>query len=499
MKKPWKYKRLFEILPGAMAWSLILAPFILSWLWPKFLAIVLLFYITFWLLRTFFMSYRMVAGYVKYKQDVAVDWFALTKKEFGDRWQEVYHVAIVPTYKEDIEILESSINSVLESNFPMDKVIYVLATEERDKERALEYSRILAEKYSDKFFKFLTIMHPKDLPNEIIGKGPNITFACRQVDAMLHDMNVDPARVLVTTMDSDNRMDKGYLACLTYKYLADPDPLHKSFQPLPMYFNNIWDVPMAMRMIAMGSSFWQLVVSTRPSRLRNFSAHAQTLEALEKVDYWSCNTIVEDGHQYWRTYYAFKGNHHVIPLFTPIYQDAVLAGNMSDTLKEQYLQKKRWSWGVSDIPYVMEHTIGNTAIPWVDRWANALILWESHLSWSTVSIILATSSWLPLVVNIGFRSSVMAYNFPIVYKYILIIAWIGMITTLVLSTMIVPMRKGKKPTGRILLDWIMTPFVLPVSNIIFSSFPALHSQTRLMLGKYLEYRVTVKSTKRSNA
>ena len=142
----------------------------------------------------------------------------------------------------------------------------------------------------------------------------------------------------------------------------------------------------------------------------------KSLEALELVDYWSVTTIVEDGHQYWRTYYAFEGNHHVVPLFTPIYQDAVLAGSFKDTVKEQYLQKKRWSWGVSDIPYVMEHTIGNKKIPWVDRWANALILWEAHLSWSTASIVLATASWLPLIMNIGFRSSVLAYNFPIVYK-----------------------------------------------------------------------------------
>lgn len=445
------------------------------------------------------MSYRMIAGYRKYKHDIALDWFGRIKKERGVEWKRIYHLIIVPTYKEDISILESSIHSVLDSNYPMDNIVYVLATEERDKDRAEEYTKILKDKYGDKFFRFYGIMHPKDTPGEVIGKGPNISHAARIVDADIRKLGIDPADVIVTTMDADNRMDKEYLACLTYKYLEDPDPVHKSFQPLPMYFNNIWDVPMAMRLIAMGSSFWQLVVSTRPSRLRNFSSHAQSLEALERVDYWSVNTIVEDGHQFWRTYYAFKGNHYVVPLFTPIYQDAVLADTFKETLKEQYLQKKRWSWGVSDIPYVMEHTIGNRDIPWIDRWANALILWEAHLSWSTTSIILATSSWLPLVMNLDFRNSVLAYNFPIVYKWILLIAWVGMVTTLVLSTVMVPPHKGKKPFGRIFLDWIMTPFVLPVSNILFSSIPALHSQTRLLFGKYLEFRVTVKSTKRSNA
>lgn len=445
------------------------------------------------------MSYRLIVGYNNYHRDIKINWLNKVKNLSSTRdWHDIYHLIIVPTYKEDFEILESSIDSVLHSNYNKERIIYVLATEERDYERAEEYSQILTKKYSQKIFDFVTIMHPKDLPNEIIGKGPNITYAGKKMVGYFSDRNIDPSNVLVTTMDCDNRLDKEYLACLTYKYLIDPDSVHKSFQPIPMYFNNIWDVPMAMRLIAMGSSFWQLIVSTRPSRLRNFSAHAQSLQALILVDFWSTNSIVEDGHQYWRSYYAFNGNHHVIPMFTPIYQDAVLAGNISSTIREQYLQKKRWSWGVSDIPYVMEHTIGNKKIPWIDRWANAAILWEAHISWSTVSIILATSAWLPLIANNDFRSSVMAYNFPIIYRWLLTVAWIGMMITLIISTLLVPARRGKKPTVRIILDWIMTPIMLPLSNIILSSIPAIHSQTKLMFGKYLEYRVTVKSTKRSN-
>ena len=256
---------------------------------------------------------------------------------------------------------------------------------------------------------------------------------------------------------------------------------------------------MINRLIAMGSSFWQLIVTTRPSRLRNFSAQAQSLEALKRVDFWSTKTIVEDGHQFWRTYYKFNGRHEVVPLYTPIYQDAVLADSFVDTMKEQYLQKKRWSWGVSDIPYVMEHTLNDTNIPFFDRWANALILWESHISWSTTSMILATSAWIPVFLSHNFRTDILAYTFPFVYTRILIVAWVGMIVTLVISTLLVPPYRGKKPFRRIILDWILTPIILPISNIVFSSIPAFESQTRLMFGKYLEvFRVTIKSTKRSN-
>jgi len=414
-------------------------------------------------------------------------------------WERIYHLIILPTYKEDISILHDSIESVANSNFPVEKVIFVLATEERDAERAQKYSQILAREYGKKFCYYTSTMHPSNIPGEVIGKGGNITFAAKDILPYFEKAKIPAEDVIVTTMDADHIVDKNYLADLTFKYVTDEDPIHKSFQPLPMFFNNIWDVPMVNRLIAMGSSFWQLIVTTRPSRLRNFSSQAQSLEALIRVDFWSTTTIVEDGHQFWRTYYRFNGRHEVVPLYTPIYQDAVLADGFFATMKEQYLQKKRWSWGVSDIPYVMEHTFKDKKIPVFDRWANALILWESHISWSTNPLILATSSWIPLVFSSAFKADIVAYSFSFVYARLLLFAWLGMVVTLVISTLLMPPYKGKRSYGRIFYDWILTPVVMPISSILFSSLPAFESQTRLMIGKPLEvFRVTVKSTKRSN-
>jgi hypothetical protein len=247
----------------------------------------------------------------------------------------------------------------------------------------------------------------------------------------------------------------------------------------------------------MGSSAWQIIVSSRISRLRNFSSHAQSLEALVAIDFWAKDTIVEDGHQFWRSYFKFQGNHQAVPIFVPIYQDAILGSNIFMTIKEQYLQKKRWSWGVSDIPYVFFHAIKDKQIHWFDRLANSLILLESHWSWATISLILALYTWIPLLVHPDFGNSVLAFNFRHIYTYIVAAAYIGMITTLVISTLLVlPRRKGRSSNARIFWDWVLTPFVMPITNIFFSSIPALDSQTRLMLGwKPKVFRVTIKVRK----
>ena len=43
---------------------------------------------------------------------------------------------------------------------------------------------------------------------------------------------MDPAKVVVTTLDADNRPDPRYFALLTYVYCVAPDPLKASYQPL---------------------------------------------------------------------------------------------------------------------------------------------------------------------------------------------------------------------------------------------------------------------------
>jgi cellulose synthase/poly-beta-1,6-N-acetylglucosamine synthase-like glycosyltransferase len=416
-----------------------------------------------------------------------------------DDWKNIYHLVIVPTYKEKLEILESSIESVINSDYPLDKIIYVLAVEERDKNNGEKIASVLKEKYGDKLYAFLYTVHPANIPGEVKGKGANIYFSAKETLKFIDKQKIPYQDIMVTTMDADNLADRKYLANLSYAFITDLDPIHKSYQPLPMYFNNIWDVPVPMRLMAMSSSFWQMVVATQPHLLRNFSAHAQCLEALVATDFWSRKTIVEDGHQFWRSYFAFHGNHQVVPLFAPIYMDAVQADSLLLTLKEQYLQQRRWSWGVSDIPYVFTRMIHDRKIPFWDKFIKAVMLFDSYYNWSTASFILAVVAWYPFVFSHDFFNSIYAYSFPLVYKVLLMLAWVGMLTTLIISTILLPPNKKRRfhPRFYIIRDWIITPIILAATNILFSAVPALESQTRLMFKKYLEFRVTVKSANRS--
>ncbi|MEX1123839.1 MAG: glycosyltransferase family 2 protein [Patescibacteria group bacterium] len=487
--------RLWEIIPGLATWGTFAIMIILAIYNPVALAVFVLFYAVYWLVRIFIITYFLLFGFIRYRRAQKVDWLSRLENDYSGQWEDYYHLAIVPSYKEDISILRHTIDAIHLSNYPKNKLIVVVAFEQRDKELAPKYGPILTQEYANSFGGFLATYHPADIPGEVRGKGPNITWAGRQTLQYIDKRQIPYDKVIVTTLDADNRVDRDYFSNLTWNYVKTPDPIHKSFQPLPMFFNNIWKVPLPVKLTALGSSFWQMIQAMRPHYSRNFSAHAQSLAALIETDFWSVTTIVEDGHQYWRSYFKFDGNHHVVPIPVPVYMDAVQGDNIADTFREQYLQRRRWFWGVSDVPFVFEHSYGNKSIPFIYKWLQFARLFESHYSLATQSFILLIG-WLPLLINQDFQRTVVGYNFPDVYRFFLGSAWIGMVVNMLVASLLVPPRPGKRTYYLITLvkEWILAPVILPISGIFFSAIPAIDSQTRLMVHKpFTVFNVTKKA------
>jgi hypothetical protein len=246
-----------------------------------------------------------------------------------------------------------------------------------------------------------------------------------------------------------------------------------------------------MRVIATGNSFFQVVASMRLHALRNFSAHAQGLQALIDTDFWSVRTIVEDGHQFWRTYFRFDGKHEVYPIFTPIYQDAVFAGTYRKTLWAQFIQLRRWAWGCSDIAYVAEMGFfRKNKINKLDLIAKFWRLFEGHISWATASLLILGAAFIPAFIN---PDNFAASQLPILASRIQLIAMAGIAITFFLSFLALPPKPARYRRHRTLfmmLQWVF----LPLTTIVYNGFSGLYSQTRLMFGKYLDkFDVTEKA------
>jgi len=250
-----------------------------------------------------------------------------------------------------------------------------------------------------------------------------------------------------------------------------------------------------MRVLAVGNSFWVMIESVRKQRLRNFASHAQGLSALIDTDFWSLTSPVEDGHQFYRSYFTFNGDYMVEPLFVPIYQDAVLASNYHRTFIAQFKQLQRWAYGISDFPFVVKNSIKNKNIPLGDKLIQIGRLLEGHLSWSTAPLILTFAAWAPLYLNASFSQNVIAHQLPVIASRILTLATIGLFTTIWISFIMIPKRPSHYPKWKMIfmvLQWVL----VPITAIVFGAFAAINAQTRLMLGKYLGFYVTEKAVKK---
>jgi hypothetical protein len=511
--------RFFEILPGALSWSALALPFILAFISVYVAAIIMIAYLVLWFVKAIALNMRAVQGYKLLQEHQDLDWQALIKdldqkdvkgKKFP-KWhyenkkrqadnpngiysENVVHAVIVATWNEAREILKPTLDNVANSLFDKKKMIVLLAYEDRGGEPVEKQAIALMKEYEDVFLVSRAIKHI-DQPGEVVGKGGNITAAGRELQKIVEKAGINPRDVLVTTLDADNRPHESYFASLTYVYCCTHDPKYMSFQPLPMFTNNIWDAPAPMRVIATGNSYWMMIQGLRQHMLRNFSAHAQPLHALIETDFWTVRSIVEDGHQFWRSYFQFDGKHEVIPIFLPIYQDAVLADGYRKTLKAQFIQIRRWAWGASDIAYVAKYAFfekSGKSIPLHDRIFKFLRLLEGHFSWATAPLILAFGAIIPFLFN---QTDFVANQLPQIASRIQTFAMVGILVTLYLSFRILPAKPSRYKKHRtifMVLQWVL----LPLTTIFYSSFAALNSQTRLMFGRYLgKFDVTEKAVK----
>jgi hypothetical protein len=516
--RDWRY-RVFEILPGAITYTILALPVVLGKVSPKLAAYFLVAYLLMWFIRAVGLDIRSLQGWRNMNEHKKLPWQKLNrdleilepKTANAPKWHsknlkrvarnipttrikpsQVYHAVIIAFWDESRDVLEPTIQSVLDANYDPKKVILVLAYEQRGGPEIEATAGYLIKKFGHNFYHAEAVMHPWPMTGEVIGKGGNITFAARRLKIYLEDQKIDPMHVLVTTLDSDNRPDKQYFGALTYTYCSTEEPRYASYQPIPMFLNNIWDAPAPMRVIATGNSFWNIILSMRPHMLRNFSSHAQPMAALIDTDFWSVRTIVEDGHQFWRTWFRYDGKHDVFPIFVPIYQDAVLTESYKKTLKMQFIQVRRWAWGASDIAYFANQAffkINN--IPLHKKIAKGWRLLEGHISWSTAPLILLLAAYPPFFLH---PQSYLANQLPQVASQLQRVAMVGILVSLFLSIRALPPkpeRYKRRRTFWMVIQWVY----LPITSIVYGSFAAIYSQTRLMFGKYLGWVITEKATK----
>lgn len=485
--------RALEILPGFLAWGTILGTIIASFLVPVWAAYFIIAFDLYWLLKNAYLSIHLRHNWKRIRHNLAIDW---EKQLINMKYDHILHMVILPYYTENLAVVDQSIRALTEVRYDLSKMAVVLASEESAGKDANDIAQLMKEKYGNTFGHFLITTHPKGVPGEMAGKGSNISYAAEEARKLILDKNnIAYNNVLVSAFDIDTVAYPDYFLCLTWHFLTTPDPHKVSFQPVPFYNNNIWQVPALSRVVAASSTFWQMIQQERPEKLATFSSHSVLFKSLYEIGYWQKNMVSEDSRIFWNLFLARNGDYSVIPISYPVSMDANLAPSFLQTTKNIYKQHRRWSWGTENIPYILFGFIKNKSIPFWKKVRIALVQIEGFWSLSTNPIMIFLLGWLPVVLGGDrFNVSILSYNLPFLTRNLMILSMLGLVLTAVIFISFLPPqpeKRGRFSKVYMALQWILIPFTI----LIFGAIPGLDAQTRLMFGKYLGFWVTPKHRK----
>ena len=259
--KKRRVQRFLEVIPGTLTWLTLIGMFALSFLVPIWVAVFVIAFDIYWILRTIYIAYYSVEGYRKLREGQKIDWWercqyikepakyagslqekvrqmrgslqektGLKRKERKilreeiDRqrtyikeiskldgikeqildWREIVHVVMLPTANEPAEVIEPAIQAIADCNFPNNQFIILLATEGREPEKQRQdKADYLKKKFDGVFRDFIVTTHiVKD--NEMKAKGSNATFAAKHLTGYLEEKKVDFKRVIFSNFDCDS-------------------------------------------------------------------------------------------------------------------------------------------------------------------------------------------------------------------------------------------------------------------------------------------------------
>ena len=548
----WRLERFLQILPATLSWSLLLSVFILCFSAPVGGVIVVILFDLYWLFRLIYLTIFLVLSYALLEIERMAKWrerlddlldlesaIKRTKKKIYETrrrlfreksWavftedlkslfsekrhrvtlgrlkrrhvsfpdpRELYHVVIIPFYREGTSVLEPTVQALAQTNYPLDRMMVILGVEARAGEKALKLAQDLKKKYGHLFFHFEVRVHPEGLPGEEAVKGANATHAAKWAKVFFERRGVSFDCILVSCFDSDTVVGSEYFSCLSYNYLIHPQRTRTSFQPIPVYHNNLWQAPSFVRVVETGSSFLQLIEATDPEQLVTFSSHSMSFQALVEIGYWPLDIISDDSAIFWKAFLHFDGDYHVHPIYVTLSMDMAIGETLWETCLSIYQQKRRWAWGVENFPIFMRGLLRNPRIPLWVKIKHAFRLLEMNVSWATWTPIMLILSWAPsLVVTGEFADSVAHFNAPRVAGVICNLAIASLVISIVLSFFLLPKNPKKISIFKKILfalQWLL----IPVIATVFGALPALDAQTRLALGRSMEFFVAPKGRGRA--
>src|SRR3989344_5849829 len=134
-----KYGKIFgralEILPGTVAWTIILAPAVGGFFIPNVIAYCLIVFLAYWFYKSFKSAFYSFKGYFIVKHWETIDWYKKWKEDktaSSLNWNDIKHIVIIPNYNESEKVLSKSLRAFAnQKQIDKNSMLVLLAMEAR--------------------------------------------------------------------------------------------------------------------------------------------------------------------------------------------------------------------------------------------------------------------------------------------------------------------------------------------------------------------------------
>jgi len=397
-------------------------------------------------------------------------------------WKEIRHIIIIPHWKEPYHILKETIERVKGMNYPTKNICVILGAEARDPD-GYKISMQLKKEY-EQYFNQIWVNNHELKDNEIIGKSSNMYSASKFGDEQI--------KVTVTSCDADSQLPHDYFANITYHFVTDPESEYKYYTGAVLLYANIWRLPFFARVKNSTSTLYNITKLVRTDKLIPFSTYTLSYWMVEQINFWSPDITPEDFHTFFKGLFLFPDKVSTVPIYQRVLADSAEGDNVIDTARNNYMQERRWAWGISDDGWVLRNIIKNI---FSKKFSLRLIYIASHSLWDHlsvgISILITFGSNIIVLINPRFGYTVLGANLPSISSFLIQITLVFFIFTILLDRYVKPEVKGQRRVIKTILS-LFEWFLQPIIGVIMVILPGIEAHTRLLFGRYLEYYLTKK-------
>ncbi|MCF6276744.1 MAG: hypothetical protein L3J07_02750 [Candidatus Magasanikbacteria bacterium] len=499
MLSDYQRYRMYEILPGLSIWLTLILGVTLSFTKPLWMVYFIILFDIYWVLKVAHFVFYLTVAWARFRAARKIDWLDKLNHEV-ENWREKKHVVFLTVYNEEWDVIKSALTSLCKaSKHSPELFTVVIAGEEREGLHFEDIFEKTKKHFASCFGDIIGTLHPKDLQDEIPGKGSNLNYSEKEIKKYIDKKKWNYNNVIVTIFDIDTICHQHYFTYLTYLYCTNPKATRSSYQPVALYNNNIWESPSILRIMAFGTTFWTLTSLAKQDTLVTFSSHSMSFSALVDAGFHSKEIVSEDSRIFYQCFLYYNGDYRVVPMYIPVSMDTVRDVKWWTSIKNLYKQQRRWAWGTEHIPYLLWNfkKKGKKITLWKKvKWI--FVEWEGKWSWSVVAVMITVLGRLPMwVAPESVQQSALFFNAPHLLERLMIMAMAGLLISAVLSFPLLPKKPKSEPKYKyliMLLQWGL----LPLSLIFVSAIPAIDAVTHLMFGKYLGFNVSQKTRAKKN-